>query len=211
MAIEQRTTRESSIHIAAGGRPSEDRPDPLRQRRRDAALLRDTLAGDDDAFATIYRRHLPAVVRFCLRQTRDAELAADLAAEVFAQALVSAASYEPERGSLLGWLLGIARNKLRESRRRGQIESAARQRIGFSQIVIDDADLERVEELAGNDFEIRALLADLPPQQREALLARVVEQRPYPQIARELDCSEAVVRQRVSRGLKTLREQVNRA
>ncbi|MHB1538832.1 MAG: RNA polymerase sigma factor [Solirubrobacteraceae bacterium] len=182
--------------------------DSLSLRRQEAELLRDTLAGDDQAFATLYRRHLPVVVRHCLLQCRNRELAADLAAEVFAQALVSAASYDVERGSLLAWLLGIARNKLRESRRAGRIESAARRRIGLPALELHDGDLERVHELASCDGQIVALLADLPEAQRSALLAHVVDERSYEQIARELACSEAVVRQRVSRGLKTLREQV---
>jgi DNA-directed RNA polymerase specialized sigma24 family protein len=45
----------------------------------------------------------------------------------------------------------------------------------------------------------------LPPEQREAVQARVVEERPYSEIAAAMSCSELVVRQRVSRGLRALR------
>ena len=45
----------------------------------------------------------------------------------------------------------------------------------------------------------------LPPDQREALRLRVLDERDYAEIARELECSEAVVRQRVSRATRTLR------
>jgi RNA polymerase sigma-70 factor (ECF subfamily) len=48
-------------------------------------------------------------------------------------------------------------------------------------------------------------LAELPEPTRRALLARVVEERAYHEIAAELDCSELVVRQRVHRGLSRLR------
>jgi DNA-directed RNA polymerase specialized sigma24 family protein len=52
------------------------------------------------------------------------------------------------------------------------------------------------------------LLGGLPPHAREAVRARVVEERDYPDIARDLRCSEAIVRKRVSRGLKALRNQM---
>ena len=52
------------------------------------------------------------------------------------------------------------------------------------------------------------LLAALPSDQREAVQARIVDERSYADIARELKTSELVVRKRVSRGLATLREQV---
>ena len=45
----------------------------------------------------------------------------------------------------------------------------------------------------------------LPSDQRAAVLARVVGERSYPEIAAEMKCSEMLVRQRVSRGLRSLR------
>jgi RNA polymerase sigma factor (sigma-70 family) len=174
----------------------------------DGALLARVARGDDSAFSVLYRRYLPLVVRWCLRETENRELAADLAAEVFAAALTSARRYRPERGSVAAWLLGIARNKLLESRRRMRVEDTARRRLGLEPIALNDADLERVEALAGSDQEILALLDGLPAGMREALTGRVVQERSYEELAAELSCSESVVRQRVSRGLKTLRSQM---
>jgi RNA polymerase sigma-70 factor (ECF subfamily) len=48
----------------------------------------------------------------------------------------------------------------------------------------------------------------LSADQLRALTARVLDERDYPAIARQLECSEAVVRKRVSRALKTLREAI---
>lgn len=168
-----------------------------------AALAR----GDDAAFAGIYRRYLPLVLRWCWCETHNRELAADLSAEVFAAALTAARRYRGE-GSVGAWLLGIARNKLRESRKRGRIEDSARRQLGVQPTAITDADLERVEEIASIDQTILTLVAGLPEDQRRALVGRVVEERSYEQIAQELRCSELAVRQRVSRGLRTLRSQM---
>jgi RNA polymerase sigma-70 factor (ECF subfamily) len=49
------------------------------------------------------------------------------------------------------------------------------------------------------------LLAELPPDQREAIEARVINEREYADIAAQLRCSEQVIRKRVSRGLGSLR------
>src|SRR5271163_3957963 len=92
---------------------------------RDSELVAEMASGDETAFAAVYRRYLPLVLRWCLRETGNRELAADLSAEVFAAALTAARRYRPQRGSVAAWLLGIARNKLAESRRRGRIEESA--------------------------------------------------------------------------------------
>jgi RNA polymerase sigma factor (sigma-70 family) len=174
----------------------------------DGALVAAAAAKDEAAFSMLYRRYLPVVLRWCLRETGNRELAADLSAEVFAAALISARRYRPEQGSVLAWLLGIARNKLLESRRRKRVEDSARRRLRLEPMPLSDADLDRVDELASLDAEILALVEELPAPLRSALAARVVQERSYEEIAAELSCSQSVVRQRVSRALKTLRSQM---
>jgi RNA polymerase sigma factor (sigma-70 family) len=126
----------------------------------------------------------------------------------FAAALISARRYRPAQGSVLAWLLGIARNKLLESRRRKRVEDSARRRLRLEPTSLSDADLDRVDDLVSLDEEILALAEDLPAPLRHALAARVVQERSYEEIAAELRCSQSVVRQRVSRALKTLRSQM---
>jgi RNA polymerase sigma factor (sigma-70 family) len=176
----------------------------------DAALLAAVADGDERAFETFYRRYLPAITGFHLRRTRRRETAFDLTAETFAAVIVACGSYDPARGSATGWLFGIAANKLRQSVRRGRVEDAARRRLGHAPVLIDDEDLARVDELAtvGDESSVTALLAGLPAEQREAITARVVDERGYDEIAAELCCSEAVVRQRVHRGLRRLRQRL---
>jgi RNA polymerase sigma-70 factor (ECF subfamily) len=178
---------------------------PQRELESEAGLIAAIARGDGVAFGVMYRRYLPIVVRWCWVQAGDRELAADLSAEVFAAALHSASRYRHDKGSPLAWLLGIARNKLLESRRRGRIEDTARRRLGIDPVLLTDDDLARVDELASLDDKALSLLEELPSEQREAVLARIVEDRSYHELAAELRCSESVVRKRVSRGLHTLR------
>src|ERR1700736_488171 len=92
----------------------------------DDALLAASARGDGVAFASFYRRHLALVLAFLMVRVRSPELAADLAAETFAGALLSCGRYEPGEQPAVAWLLGISRNKLRESARRHRIEDRAR-------------------------------------------------------------------------------------
>lgn len=182
-----------------------------RNRRQwsDSALLSAIAARDGAAFAVFYRRHLPAVLAFLLRETRDREAAADLAAEVFAAVLLSAGRYAEQGESATPWVVGIARNKLFMSFRRGRVEARARHRLGFQAVALDDGDLDRIEEVAlGEGGRLVALVEDLPEEERIAVRSRVLDERPYREIATELQCSELVIRKRVSRGLARMREQL---
>jgi RNA polymerase sigma-70 factor (ECF subfamily) len=138
-------------------------------------------------------------------ETGDRELAGDLAAEVFAAALLGASRYRPEHASALPWLCGIARFKASESRRKGRAEDRARRRLGIPREQLEDEDIARVDELAAAEPRLLKLVDDLPTVQREAIWARVVQERGYSEIANDLGVSEAAVRQRVSRALAWLR------
>ena len=153
---------------------------------------------------------LAAVVGFLLRETGDREATADLSAEVFAAIFLVAKRFRARgAGSARPWVLGIARNKLLESRRHGRVEDRARRRLAFEPEVLDDDDLARVDELAGAaNHPVLGLVEQLPEGQRDAVRSRVVDEREYGEIARDMKCSELVARQRVSRGLARLRDQL---
>ena len=176
----------------------------------DDALLRATPA-DRAAFGIFYERHERSLLGFFGALTRRADLAADLTAETFAAALASVAAFDPERGSARMWLFGIARNVLATSARRGRVESRARKRIGLDALVLEAHQIELIDTLVAREGDaiVEAWLASLPDDQAEALRARVLDERPYAEIAGELQCSEAVVRQRVSRGLGRLRRRLS--
>jgi RNA polymerase sigma-70 factor (ECF subfamily) len=173
-------------------------------RTDEAALLaaaRSSAAG----FAAFYRHFERPVVGFFFNGTGRADLAADLTAETFARALESIAAFDPARGRADQWLFGIARNVLAESYRRGRVEASARRRLGMAPLVLDDHAAETIARLSADQRSASSALTSLPADQRRAIEARVLHDRPYPEIAAELSCSEALIRQRVSRGLRALR------
>lgn len=180
------------------------------RRIDDEGLLLAAASGDDRAFVVFYRRWLPVVTGYHFRRTRSRELAFDLTAETFAAVVAGLSRFDPALGSAAGWLFEMAEHKLLDSVRRARVERSARERLGHEPIILEDGDLERVEELAslgGADL-LDRLLAQLPAPQRDAIRGRVLDERSYAEIAGEMDCSEAVGRQRVHRGLSRMRERL---
>jgi RNA polymerase sigma-70 factor (ECF subfamily) len=180
-----------------------------RQPTSDAALLSAIAARDGAAFSVFYRRHVPAVLAYLMRETRDPETAADLAAEVFAAVLLAAGRYAAQSESATPWVIGIARNKLLMSWRRGRVEARARQQLRFDAMTLDDGDLEQIVEVAqGGSGTLLQLVERLPRDEQAAIRSRVLDERSYSEIATQLKCSEMVVRKRVSRGLARIRQQL---
>jgi RNA polymerase sigma factor (sigma-70 family) len=186
---------------------SADRDD--RASWTDRELLNAVADRDGLAFSTFYRRHVAEVLAYLVRETGDAELGADLAAEVFSSVLLSAGRYEPRGESALPWVVGIARHKLLMSWRRRRVEARARHRLRLEPLELDDAALERVEELADAGIgRLGQMLDELPPMERDAVKWHVVDEIGYDEIAAQLNTSEMVVRKRVSRGLGRLRSRL---
>jgi RNA polymerase sigma factor (sigma-70 family) len=174
----------------------------------DAELLASTRV-DPGAFAVFYDRYEAAIVGYLIRRTRDAELAADLTAEVFAAALSAADSYRPKSPTAAAWLFTIAHHTLARSVRRGRVEARARHRLGIRDAFeLEPEQVERVEAAVSSDQWVTEVLRGLTPEQQQAIRARILDELPYEQIAQRLQTSALVIRKRVSRGLATLRERL---
>ena len=166
----------------------------------DAELLE---AADAEAFAVLYDRHVDQL--FVWARARVGDHGADLTAEVFARAWLCRASFRDRAGgSAFPWLYGIANNVLRDSLRRRRVEDRARRRLGVPRAVAPDPAYEAIEQrLSLPEAALRAV-ADLSTSERELLDLRVVQERPYGEIADRLHCTEQAARLRVSRTLRRL-------
>jgi RNA polymerase sigma factor (sigma-70 family) len=170
----------------------------------DDALLERT-PEDAEAFGVFYERHVRAVIAFLKARGLDTEASLDLAAEVFAAALVASRRYRPGEAPARAWLLGIARNKLAAARRHEAVELSARRKLGVPRLTFSDEALSRVEELVDLAAEPYLNgLAHLPKAEREAVAARVIAERDYVEIAERENATPEAIRQRVSRGLAKL-------
>ena len=160
-------------------------------------------SGDPEAFGMFYDRHVSTLLGYFARRTGDPEVAADLTAEPFASAIVARRRFRRAGPPAVAWLFTIAQRRLVDYQRRGRVEEQMRRSLAMERrpVSADDAELIRMlgDDTAG------ALLAELPAEQRDAIDAHVLEGRGYPELAGELQLTEATIRQRVSRGLATLR------
>jgi RNA polymerase sigma factor (sigma-70 family) len=156
-----------------------------------------------DSFDAMYLRYREPVLGYFARRVGQPEVAADLMAETFARALVHYRTAPPEEP--VAWLFAIARNLLIDSARRGQVEASARRKLHLEPILLDDADIQRIEEVAEATDLAETVRATLSAADYEALRARAVDEESYAELALRLRCSEAVARKRVSRAIANVR------
>jgi RNA polymerase sigma-70 factor (ECF subfamily) len=165
---------------------------------------------DADAIGRLYEAHAASMLAFFARRTFQPESSMDLLAETFAAAFADRAQFHGDSdAAALAWLYGIARHRLADFERRGRVERRALDRLGFQRRPLSDSEFERIEELAGHR-ELREHLAsgldELSANHRRALQLRVVEERPYPEVAQTLGVSQQTARAWVSRGLSAMRQ-----
>src|SRR3954454_16342547 len=156
-----------------------------------------------DSFDAMYLRYREPVLGYFARRVGEPEVAADLMAETFARALVRYRTEPPDEPA--AWLFTIARNLLIDSSRRGQVEESARRKLHLEPLVLHDADIQRIEEVAEAADLAESVRATLSPTQYEALRARAVDEESYAELALRLRCSAAVARKRVSRAIANVR------
>jgi len=161
---------------------------------------------DPEAFGVFYDRHVRALLAYFARRTGDAEVAADLTAETFASAIVAKRRFKPGGPPARAWLYTIASRRLVDFQRRGRVDGRMRGALAMERRPVSSEDERMIRLLA--DDRASVALAELPSDQRAAIAAHVIDDRGYPELAGELQTSEAAVRQRVSRGLATLRRRM---
>jgi RNA polymerase sigma-70 factor (ECF subfamily) len=170
----------------------------------------DLLASHDtQAFGILYDRHARTLLGYFARRTGDPQVAADLTAETFASAIVAQERYQRTSAPALAWLYTIATRRLADYQRRGAVETRMRRTLAMRTPRLSEEDAAMIALLA--DDAAGALLAGLPSDQRHAVAEHVVAGRSYAELAASLQTSEAAVRQRVSRGLASLRRRVGRS
>jgi len=125
---------------------------------------------DPRAFAPLYARYFDPVYRYCYRRLGHAEAAADAAAQVFAKALAGLAGYREDAPSFRSWLFAIAHNVITdELRARRPVAPMA----AAAHVTASDLSPEEVVLTHEAGCTVQALLALLPPDQRQILELRL--------------------------------------
>jgi RNA polymerase sigma factor (sigma-70 family) len=177
----------------------------------DAQALKN-IRRDPEAVCALYDRYLVELVRFLGRAGATNEVGWDVAQETFARLLARGFRGRIESdASAWPWLAVTSRNLLRDWQRRGNADERARQRVGVAVINAGEDELE--DALARLDTQrqqanLEEALTSLPPKQHEAVVARVIDEKDYAVLAEHASESEQTMRRRVSRGLRSMRTQI---
>jgi RNA polymerase sigma-70 factor (ECF subfamily) len=155
-----------------------------------------------DSFAeTAFRRHYVQVYRFVRRRTSSREDAEDVAQAVFEDAMAGLERFTIGASPVLAWLYTVAGRRLAD-------EARLRERRPIS-VSLEDAAIDRG---ASSEYglEIASLLrkaiAELPSDQQQVVVMKLLQGRRYAEIADRLGTSEEACRMRLSRALRKLRE-----
>ena len=176
---------------------------PLRSRRLlalagDDRLVTQLRLGNDAAFEVAFERHGPGILSFCRHMLGSREEAEDVVQHTFAAAHRALLGEEREI-TLKPWLYAIARNRclsLLRMRREQPLESHEPSTAGLAEEVERRADLR----------DLLADLADLPAEQRAALLLAEVADLSHAEAAEVLECEAARVKALVYRARQGLLE-----
>jgi RNA polymerase sigma-70 factor (ECF subfamily) len=167
----------------------------------DDTLLRRMSAGDEEAFTALYRRLQGGIYRFALQMSGSEAIAEDVTQEVFLLLIREKSAYDPSRGSVQGFLYGVARNyvlRALERNREGQLEDDAEpcDRSGPDTL----ANLTREEAVEG----VRQAVLALPAHYREVVVLCDLEEMDYAGAASVLGCSVGTIRSRLHRARSLL-------
>jgi RNA polymerase sigma-70 factor, ECF subfamily len=168
----------------------------------DSELLRSMLAGDEEALALLYRRRQGNVYRFALQMSGSQSIAEDVTQEVFLFLMREGHVFDPARGSLSAFLLGVARNHVLRRLRVDQLLTPIGEDGDDEQTFVpSDSDLRPLDDLArAETIElVRKAVLSLPAKYREVVVLCELQDVSYVEAAEVLGCAIGTVRSRLHR------------
>ncbi len=172
----------------------------------DQELLRQVAQGNQAAFGTVYERYQGPIFRFAWHMSGNQANAEEVTQEVFLRWIGNPRGYDPAKGSLVGYLFGIARNLIRR-----QMETSPQDLPLADELLDDDSGLASEPDLLSLlDHQerlecLRKSVLALPETYREVLVLCDVEEMSYPQAAAILQCPAGTVASRLHRARTMLK------
>ena len=186
----------------------------LKSDLSDSDLLRSMLAGDDEALALLYRRRQSGIYRFALQMSGSKTIAEDVTQEVFLFLMREGSVFDPARGSVSAFLLGVARNHVLRRLRVEQLlaplgddsdDDAPFLHASSDLCPLDD--LTRAETIES----VRKAVLSLPSKYREVVVLCELQDVSYGETAEILGCAIGTVRSRLHRARALLLEKLRPA
>ncbi|MCZ6650621.1 MAG: sigma-70 family RNA polymerase sigma factor [Acidobacteria bacterium] len=181
----------------------------------DEEVVGRVLAGHQDAFETLVRRHNRAIYNYIYRMIGQADLAADLTQEVFLKVYMALSSFDPTY-RFTTWLYRIASNRVIDHIRRQRmilvpLEPPAGETRGAPREVAAGARNPQENLLDRESARgVAEAIGDLPSEYRELIILRHFQHRSYEEIAQIKDSPLGTVKNRLFRAREALRRRVAR-
>ena len=173
----------------------------------DKNLIEKAIKGETKAFSEIYSALRGAIYGFSARMLADFTVAEDVTLEVFVFFIQNPHKYDVERGELLSFLCGVARNRILHRLRKDQlqIEILHEDLEGFDE-PIDLINCNPLKSLLAAEFfkKVEDGIAKLPLLQREVLILREIEELSYEEIAQITETQVSAVKSRLHRARRNL-------
>lgn len=173
----------------------------------DMTLVAGVRRGDEDALRQVYERYGGLVYSVALRLVGEAGLAQEVTQDVFVRCWERARAFDPSRGSLQAWLIGIARNRgtdvLRSRHARGQDRERELPPFDFTGEPVSASD--GLANDVALRLSLRAALDHLSAVQREAIELAIYGELTQAEIAGLLDVPLGTVKTRIRDGMARLR------
>ena len=175
----------------------------------DLELLRQLSKGNEGAFEILYERYQGRIYRFALHMSGNNAMAEEVTQEVFMAVIDKPRSYDPQKGTVAGYLFGVARNLMRrrfeQSTRDCPLLDDPAEDAGA---LADDFDLlEDLTQAESLECLRKAILA-LPEAYREVVVLCELEEMPYLDAATVLKCSSGTIASRLSRAKAMLKSRL---
>jgi RNA polymerase sigma factor (sigma-70 family) len=174
----------------------------------DGELIRRVAGREPEAFEELYRRYSPAAYGLALRVLRQPFLAQEVVHDAFAAVWNAPEAFDPTRGAFRSFLLSLVHHRSVDAVRREERLRDRERRANPPEVPVEDVEEVVVEEagVADRRRAISDALAELPPEQREAVELMYFRGWTQARIARETGVPLGTVKSRVFTAMRRLRE-----
>lgn len=199
--------RAEDIPVTKGGVELQKRIRDQRQR----LLLALARRGNEDAFKQLYRELFPTVTRYIRIRIRNPEDAEDLCSDVFQKFLAGLDQFDPSRGSVMTWVVCLARNAVIDEYRRKRPTFRELETVsGPLAAILPDTRPSALHALIGNEEmrRVRRALTRQPSELQEMFSLRFEQGMRVREVAQVMGLSPDAVKQRFARAFRALRQEL---
>jgi RNA polymerase sigma-70 factor, ECF subfamily len=169
-------------------------------------LMRRAISGDRDAFGLLYEHYFSPIYRYIYFRVQNKSVAEDITQAVFLKVFEKLPSYRDLQRPPLAYLFTIARNKVIDHWRKNKRLELFAEDNNLNLMPDTGNEPDKIIFRTSAVQELSQALENIPPEQRDVIIYKYLNELSYSEIAKLLKKKEEAIRQLASRGLKSLRQ-----